>query len=53
MHLAGAIVLKEFVVFVRFSIPYNVRYSGRTLRSRLQVMGGSVRQQQPTEHDTY
>ena len=44
MHQTGAIVLKEFIVFVRSSIPCNDQYSGRPLRSRLQVMGRSVRQ---------
>ena len=44
MHQAGALVLKELIVFVRSRVPCNDQYSGRFLRSRLQVMGGSVRQ---------
>ena len=42
MHQAGAIVLKECVVFVRFPPSCNDPSSGRSL-SRLQVMGESVR----------
>jgi len=44
MHLSGAFVLGEFIVFVRSLVPCNGRYPGRSLRGRLQVMGGSVSQ---------
>ena len=43
MHLAGALVLKEYVVFVRSQVSCNGPSPGRSLRSRLQVMGESVR----------
>ena len=43
MHQTGALVLKESIVFVRSRVSCNDQRSGRTLRSRLQVMGGSVR----------
>jgi hypothetical protein len=44
MHLAGAFVLKEFIVFVRSLVPCVDQLAGRPLGSRLQVMGRSVRQ---------
>ena len=47
MHQTGALVLKESIVFVRSLVPCHGRYRGRSLRSRLQVMGGTVRQTQP------
>jgi len=42
MHQTGAHVLKESVVFVSSRVSCNDQYSERSLRSRLQVMGGSV-----------
>ena len=43
MHQTGAVVLKECIVFVPSQIPCNVWHPGRSLTSRLQVMGRSVR----------
>ena len=43
MHQTGALVLKELIVFVRSLVPCNVQHSERSLRTRLQVMGRSVR----------
>jgi hypothetical protein len=45
MHLAGALVLKEFIVFVRSRFPCVDQLAGRPVGSRLQVMGESVRPQ--------
>ena len=45
MHQTGALVLKEFIVFVRSRVSCNAQCSGRPVRSRLQVMGESVRWQ--------
>ncbi len=45
MHLSGAFVLKEFLVFIWSLVPCIVRYPGRPLRGRLQVMGRAVRRQ--------
>ncbi len=43
MHLSGAFVLKEFIVFDSSLVPCNVRCSGQSLKGRLQVMGTTVR----------
>ncbi len=42
MHQTGAVVLKEFIVFVRSRVPCIDQLAGRPLRSRLQLMGRSV-----------
>ena len=49
MHLSGAVVLKEFIVFVWSLVPCNVRLTGRSLGGRLQLMGRSVRPQDDRE----
>ncbi len=43
MHLTGAVVSKEFIVFVRSLVPRVDQLAGRPFGSRLQVMGRSVR----------
>ena len=47
MHLPGTFVLKESVVLDCSLCPCRGRYSGRPFTSRLQVMGGAVRQRTP------
>ncbi len=44
MHQTGALVLEELILFVRPLVPGVGQLAGRPLRSRLQVMGKSVRQ---------
>ena len=51
MHLAGAFVSKESIVFVRSLVPCHGRHPGRPLRSRLQVMGESVRLRRQTPEE--
>ncbi len=53
MHLVGAFVSREVIVFVRSLGPCSDQYAGRPLRDRLQVMDGSVRRFcEPTEAHT-
>ena len=42
MHQTGALVSKECIVFVRSQAFCHAQHFGRSLRSRLQVMGESV-----------
>ncbi len=42
MHQTGAIVLKECIVFVRSRVSCDGPHHGRSMQSRLQVMGGAV-----------